>query len=540
MSSINTATTATSALPLNQLSNDSPSFSFLEYFLRLSMHASTVRICSAWEVSNPQLTLQFEKRAKDLLTLDSWLDVSNLPLGNSEEETVKKGFQFTGSTGGMKFTMGRIKIGESEGGNSDGANQVGGVIRKRMLLCKVAVGRAYNATEELAKVATIPEGYDSFVIDRDAINLNSIETSGKSSKEPVDWEYIVKDPAQLLPTFVVVFEFDPEIERRSRQKSRCDNCEDKPATIFCQADAANLCQECDAALHSTKLTTRHVRTALEAGPQTFSMCRQHSDKYVEFFCPTCSRPVCVHCKMVGHHSTGEAARHKLITVAEAFKGVSEAARAADPLLEARRQKIGAQMAAVVERTKAVESNAAEVQQQLEEIYKKALNDLKSITKRKVNILKGDMVELHRESAEISHLDSFLSYQASGGNACQFILDWGAHQKLRGELHSFPHHRENIDVLPDIRINGGIQIHVEASGPPPSPLGGAGGTTYDGDNVMRGSALFDRPRYMHSPSKSRNGTPLMDFSNLTKASRKPTSEVETILGNSTTISPLTKA
>jgi hypothetical protein len=36
----------------------------IEYFLRLSMHASTAKIMSAWEVSNPQLTLQFEKRSK--------------------------------------------------------------------------------------------------------------------------------------------------------------------------------------------------------------------------------------------------------------------------------------------------------------------------------------------------------------------------------------------------------------------------------------------------------------------------------------------
>lgn len=46
------------------LNQDSSSYSFIEYFLRLSMHASTARILSAWEVSNPQLTLQFEKRSK--------------------------------------------------------------------------------------------------------------------------------------------------------------------------------------------------------------------------------------------------------------------------------------------------------------------------------------------------------------------------------------------------------------------------------------------------------------------------------------------
>lgn len=513
------APTSNTMAPLNAVSGESQSFAFLEYYLRLSLHAGTVKILNAWEVSNPQLTLQFEKRAKESLTLDAWLDAGSLAQAapGGEEEVIRKGFQFTATSPGMKFTVGRIPQAQDEQ-----QHQESGVIRRRMLLCKIAVGRAYNATEDFAKIAAIPEGYDSFVLDRECVALQRVPEASAigngESHSPV--EYILKEATQILPTFVVTFEYDPELERRSRQKSTCDNCEAAPATVFCQADSANLCAGCDASLHATKLTARHVRAPLEAGPQTFSTCRHHPDKLVEFFCPTCSRPVCVHCKMVGHHSTGDTARHKLITVAEAFRGVSEAARAADPLLEARKQRINAQMGAVVERARAVEANAHEVQQQLEEIYRKATADLKSITKRKLNILKGDMLELHREAGEINQLESFLHYQASGGNATQFILDWASHQRLRGELHAFPYFRETIDVHPDIKINGGIQVHIEAAGLPPlAPAYELSG----GDSPMRASTLFDRPRYAmggtgsvgHSPGRSRAGTPTVDFSSLTK-------------------------
>lgn len=510
--------TSATVAPLNVVNGESQSFAFLEYYLRLSLHASTVRILNAWEVSNPQLTLQFEKRAKDALTLDAWLDASALAqvASGGEDDVIRKGFHFGATSPGMKFAVGRIPQPQDEQQGHDG-----GVIRRRMLLCKIAVGRAYNATEDFAKIAAIPEGYDSFVLDRDNVTLQRLpDASGNSGSAPSLAEYILKDATQILPTFVVTFEYDPETEHRSRQKSTCDNCEMAPATVFCQADSANLCAGCDASLHATKLTARHVRSPLEAGPQTFSTCRHHPDKLVEFFCPTCSRPVCVHCKMVGHHSTGDTARHKLITVAEAFRGVSEAARAADPLLEARKQKIGAQMGAVVERARSVEANAHEVQQQLEEIYRKATADLKSITKRKLNILKGDMIELYREAGEISQLEGFLQYQASGGNATQFILDWASHQRLRGELHAFPYFREAIDVHPDIKINGGIQVHIEAAGlPPTAPAYELAGC----DSPMRASALFDRPRYAvgatgsvgHSPGRSRAGTPTVDFSSLTK-------------------------
>jgi hypothetical protein len=49
---------------LTQLTVDSPAFCFVEYFLRLKMQASTARIIEAHEISNPKLTLQFEKRSK--------------------------------------------------------------------------------------------------------------------------------------------------------------------------------------------------------------------------------------------------------------------------------------------------------------------------------------------------------------------------------------------------------------------------------------------------------------------------------------------
>ena len=49
---------------LSELTVDSPTFTFIEYFLRLNLHSSTAKIIQSFEVSNPQLTLQFEKRSK--------------------------------------------------------------------------------------------------------------------------------------------------------------------------------------------------------------------------------------------------------------------------------------------------------------------------------------------------------------------------------------------------------------------------------------------------------------------------------------------
>lgn len=416
------------------------------------------------------------------MTVDSWVNVDALQESdNTEDSILEGGFKFSSSGSGMNFPVGKVDI--EKFSESGGIRQQNGKIVKRLMLCKVAIGRAYNAANDFAKIAAIPDGYDSFIVDirkdnnnnnsnnnkkynascasRESLNENLNSVDCENNRETFD--FIVKDSNQILPTFVVVFEFDPEAEKRSRQKVTCENCERRVATVFCQSDAANLCDQCDAEMHSSKLAARHVRVPLEAsGAQTFSSCRIHPDKIVEFFCPSCSRPVCVHCKMVGHHSTGDAARHKLITIAEAFKSVAESANAIDPILESRKAAIKTQQQSVAERAKQVIANAASIQTQLDEIYARAQSDLKALLKKKLNVLRGDSVELEREMSEISQLEAFLEYQKSGPNATQFILDWSHHQRLRSELHSFPFFRETIDVLPDIRVNGGIQVHVESA------------------------------------------------------------------------------
>ncbi len=55
-------------------------------------------------------------------------------------------------------------------------------------------------------------------------------------------------------------------------------------------------------------------------PQVFGTCPIHPSLTVEFFSPVCQGPVCVHCKMIGNYSTGEAASHKLIAIGDAYRG----------------------------------------------------------------------------------------------------------------------------------------------------------------------------------------------------------------------------
>ncbi|KAI9203809.1 uncharacterized protein BJ171DRAFT_622590 [Polychytrium aggregatum] len=400
-----------------QISPTSPEFAYLEYNLQLTLHSSTAKIVSAFAISNPHLGNQFERRCKAsyaLLRAGNWHD-------------------------GVK------------GQGGDSAKNL-----RKAIFCRIGVGRAYVSSEAGLDKRAIPDGYDSFYIhDDDQSNSNSVTSEGYYH------EYYLKSSAQVLPQYLIHYDYDARREVASREKSKCDNCEKEAAVVYCQSDAANLCQDCDAQLHVSKLASRHVRTLIGKGADVFGHCRHHPEKKIEFFCSQCHVPVCVYCKMVGNHANGEAAKHQLVSVSEAYHTVLEEAQAHDPILHARRSEITNQIACINARARAVEKMACVIEGQIEEIYKKAMLELKTAAQNKLNVLLGDEVELKRQFGEIAMLEEFLKYQQSG-EATQFLFSWVRHQQLRSELHDFKFFREDIDVALDLKVVGGITIATEES------------------------------------------------------------------------------
>ena len=59
---------------------------------------------------------------------------------------------------------------------------------------------------------------------------------------------------------------------------------------------------------------------------SFAKCKYHPQVQVEYYCHLCQVPVCVHCKMVGSHATGDAVSHKLTPIKEAYELAMMASR----------------------------------------------------------------------------------------------------------------------------------------------------------------------------------------------------------------------
>ena len=110
----------------------------------------------------------------------------------------------------------------------------------------------------------------------------------------------------------------------------CEECKKSDAVFYSSLFKANMCEPCSKRGHAgIELARKHqllpiskVTTVLfssffcsssfssfflsplqcmkpmSQSPATFGPCQHHPSRVVEYYCPTCSLPVCVDCKMV--------------------------------------------------------------------------------------------------------------------------------------------------------------------------------------------------------------------------------------------------
>ncbi len=110
------------------LSPTTPEFALLEYNLQLCLKSTTAKIITAHSIVHPHLQSQFDRRCQvfafpfigqDGLILDAWLDFNVLQGANTEEEVVRRGFQFDAVCSGVKVSVGSLKKGLESKGNSN-------------------------------------------------------------------------------------------------------------------------------------------------------------------------------------------------------------------------------------------------------------------------------------------------------------------------------------------------------------------------------------------------------------------------------------
>eukprot|EP00388_Colpodella_angusta_P008078 GDKJ01022330.1.p1 GENE.GDKJ01022330.1~~GDKJ01022330.1.p1 ORF type:complete len:650 (+),score=104.67 GDKJ01022330.1:104-1951(+) len=522
----------------------------------MTLRTSCVKLQNAWSVTIPKLESDFKKRTKGTLVMDTWVDAASLSFDNSLQDVCSRGFKVP--TKGLRVSLGNLGIpGISPPDNSQesyaisNARVAAGRRLFEFILCKAGIGRSIvlNSEEELLSDRfELPIGYDSVFLksqkEKEELNRSTappsatllnkgappglaaslaIAAENENSLSPAliparsfRHDYVVFDTSQVLPMFAVQFVFDPT-SPESLLARLCDSCNQEAASLWCAADQAALCPECDEYIHSrNKLTRRHVRVSINERETPPPPCPEHKDELMTLYCPSCRLALCRQCRSHGTHSYGPAALHRIVLLKDAYASavadtaevpsvadfilgagnggsVAEATNKRDRSLSAvhsilegpsgggtdasdsiqkasqsalalskRRQWIEEQLQVLDDIERTVRANTIEAEERTIAILEDALKELQDETEKDMSRLLSDQIEIRRQLDQLDWADSFLHELQGVIPAADFLYAWLRHCRLTEELSTLGVSTFPEVQLYDLRIEGGVHLLTEAA------------------------------------------------------------------------------
>jgi len=380
-------------------------FRRVRYLLEMSARGFALADVSVWQLGSTGLAVAFERRARGLQTLPCWLPARRLGEENALDRLAAQGFSL-GGKGGLTFSSGDLDLDPHEG------------TAHRFLLCQVAVGRAF-VVDDPSEQAEVPEGYDSLYL---ALSTSIDGSPHGDGGFGYRHDYTIMDPQQALPMYLVQFFIDPDGRSSEMEFGAANRMDDQaPASI-------------------DKLYDRY-----------------------DFFDPVLYVPVSVRDKMVGSHSTGENAQHKLIGIGDAYEVAISESLKVDPILASRQEEIKSQLRSVDNKLRDVNRNAAMVEERIYKTLQNALFKLQDITQSKMSALLAEEVELRRQLQQTEWMESFLDLQRESASQVEFLNGWKCHVQLRADAVRNPLRTPAVleGVKADLDLVGQIQIQSQS-------------------------------------------------------------------------------
>ncbi|CAE7696522.1 BBX19 [Symbiodinium pilosum] len=455
----------------------SPEWGWLEYLLHASCSTYRLRLRSAWSVANKRLNVEFESRCKGLLQLHAWLPVAEIPFGQTVEDICRNGFK-AGHTG-VSFHVGNLQLpslysdGRDRGGNdrghgvkSRGRSLPAGRRLYEFLLCRIGAGRSYLIDNPShAETLALPPEYDSFFVRHNPANEQVIheEFPGVLPRHVLHHEYMVRDPAQALPVYLVHFEFDPEMPELLNLPL-CDSCGLQAALVYCEADDAILCRPCDSRIHSAnKLASRHIRVEINRRANApLGGCPDHVGTEADMYCTECKVPVCQHCRKLGSHSAGEAKKHRLVGLREAYQHALKASSVtANGVLTERQRVESQQVAELDKRLVTVQESTQALEDGIYDQVQLAVKQGQALAEEQASLFMADELEAKRQLDQAAWMDSFLEDHVKNLPPPDFLEAWLQHAKVRQEVNQLgrlPEQRGSATL----RLEGGLRLVADTA------------------------------------------------------------------------------
>ena len=451
------------------VARDSEEWGAIESFLQLTYRISNVSLRGLWSVSNPTALARFERRSKDMAAIVPTV-ISADEIGESLrlQDICESGYP--ASAVGIRIHIGNLPLpsGFMDAG-SDGVRKQGRGRRVfETLILRAAIGKAYLVYDVSAAgegvIDDLSKEYDSILVKPSDPETHALKVTSASPSVVTEsflpphafcQTYILRDGSQLLPMFVCRFEIDTDKDE-PLSLAPCQSCEQNAATIWCAADSAALCPECDESHHSVNhLTQRHIRVPINERPRPPGPCSIFADKQAELWSET-----------LGLAISSEAQKeHFPKTV---FEDIKDAYRSSVRIARRENEDLEMFKTALLSHIKAqdeaIESMDRMVKDADESCYRKVSDVLKralSITEKRTAALLDDERRLQRKIQFAHWAEDLLTPYAHLVPPAEWLDLWLQHYRMSREvlLAKDEISREQVDppLGAEIRIRGNLQV-----------------------------------------------------------------------------------
>jgi hypothetical protein len=455
---------------------DSEEWGAVEALLQVVYRTANLSIRSLWSVVSPSNLAKFERRTKGLKGVaPTILTAENLSEKVTFAEVCDRGFPESES--GLRIHVGNIPLpsGFLDAGLDGTRKQGRGRRVYECLISKAAVGRSFLMDEPSLNdehlIGDLGKEFDSVLFrptaadsEKQALKVTSatpsVVTKGFLPPHTFCQTYVLRDSTQVLPMFVCRFEVDTDKDE-PLALFPCQSCDVNPATIWCAADAAALCPQCDEAHHAVNhLTQRHIRVPINERPRAPGPCSLRADKQAELWNEAMGLAV----------SNETQQEHFATTVFEdikdAYKTSVRVARREDEDLEDLKTNILSQIKAHDEAILSLERMFEDAE---ESCYRKISDVLKKtlmLTDKRTSVFLQEEKELKTKLEFINWAEELLQPFAHLVPPGEWLDLWLTHYRLTREflLSSDPSDMPSQASLDgEIKLKGQLQIKDFESG-----------------------------------------------------------------------------
>jgi hypothetical protein len=252
-----------------------------------------------------------------------------------------------------------------------------------------------------------------------------------------------------------VCRFEVETDKEEQLAlSPCQSCEESPATIWCAADAAALCPECDEKLHAVNhLTQRHIRVPINERSRPAGPCSVRDDKTAELWNEALGMAVCSETQKEQFSTT------VFEDIRDAYRTASRAARQGDEELETMKDALLSRIKAEDETIGLMERMFADAEESCYRKIADALQKCLNLTEKRTSSLLQDEKHLQTKLHFLQWSENLLEPFAHMLPPPEWMQLWLTHYRLTREfiVKDASPAGENDSYDGEIKIEGKLAV-----------------------------------------------------------------------------------